>query len=171
MSACTGSPSTGDKGYVDADDGITRLDAAARPQAGDVSGETLEGQPLSLDDYRGRVVVINVWGSWCADCRAEAPLLQDAARDLAGDDVAFVGINTRDSGQAQALAFQRRYDVSYPSLFDPSGRTLLAFRGRVNPAAIPSTVILDEQGKVAATIIGEVRGRRTLAGLIEDVRS
>lgn len=172
MSAgCAGAPSTGDKGYVAADGSITRVDPGGRQQPGKISGRTLQGEPLSLQAYRGRVVVLNVWASWCGPCRKEAPLLQRAARDLEDENVVFVGVNTRDSRPAQGLAFQRRYDLPYPSLFDPSGRTLLAFRGAVNPGAIPSTVILDETGKVAATVSGEVRGRRTLVDLIHDVRS
>ncbi len=83
----------------------------------------------------------------------------------------FVGVNTKDSGTDQGLAFQRRYDVPYPSLYDPSGRTLLAFHGTLNPSAIPSTVILDKQGRVAASILGEVPSRRTLVDLVQDVAS
>lgn len=170
VAGCGGSPTTGDKGYVDNEGIITRLDPGGRQQPGEVAGETLEGKAVSLDDYRGRVVVLNVWGSWCPPCRKEAPALAAAARELAEQDVVFLGINTRDSSQDQGLAFQRRYDVPYPSLFDPSGRTLLAFSGTLNPSAIPSTVVLDEQGRVAASILGEVRGRRTLVDLVEDVR-
>ena len=71
----------------------------------------------------------------------------------------FVGVNTRDASPEQGLAFQRRYDVPYPSLFDPAGRTLLAFSGTLVPSAIPSTVVLDAQGRVAASILGEVPSR------------
>lgn len=170
LSACGTAPSTGDKGYVDGQGIITRLPAAERKSPGPVEGETLEGKPVSLNDYKGRVVVLNVWGSWCPPCRKEAPLLGDAARELAEEKVAFIGINTRDATQDQGLAFQRRYKVPYPSLFDPSGRTLLAFAGTLNPSAIPSTVVLDEQGRVAASILGEIPSRRTLLAVIEDVQ-
>ncbi len=172
LSGCTGAgaPETGDKGFVGGDGIITRLEPGGREQPGAVEGETLEGEPVSLADYEGQVVVLNVWGSWCGPCRKEAPVLGEAARELAEQDVAFVGINTRDASQDQGLAFQRRYDVPYPSLFDPSGRSLLAFSGTLNPSAIPSTVVLDEQGRVAASILGEVPSRRTLVDLVEDVR-
>ncbi|WP_445259273.1 TlpA disulfide reductase family protein [Nocardioides aurantiacus] len=170
LSACGEAPSTGDKGYVDGQGIITRLPVAERKPPGPVEGETLEGKPVSLDDYEGQVVVLNVWGSWCPPCRKEAPILREAARELAKDDVAFIGINTRDSSQDQGLAFERRYDVPYPSLFDPSGRTLLAFAGTLNPSAIPSTVVLDEQGRVAASILGEIPSRRTLVAVVEDVQ-
>ena len=93
-----------------------------------------------------------------------------AARELDKDGVAFVGINTKDSSPDQGLAFERRYDVPYPSFFDPSGRTLLAFHGTLNPSAIPSTVVLDEQGRVAASILGELPSQQTLVDLVRDVQ-
>ena len=169
-SACGGAADTGDKGYVDGTGIITRLAVDERKKPGAVSGTTLEGKDLSLESYAGRVVVLNVWGSWCPPCRKEASTLAAAARELAQDDVAFVGVNTKDAGTEQGLAFQRRYDVPYPSLFDPAGRSLLAFRGTLNPSAIPSTVVLDQQGRVAASILGEVPSRQTLVDLVRDVQ-
>jgi thiol-disulfide isomerase/thioredoxin len=169
-SAC-GSNGTGDKGYVDGDGIITRLDSGDRRPPGEVSGETLEGKPLSLSQYAGKVVVLNVWGSWCPPCRKEAPTLAAAARELAPDGVVFLGVNTKDSGQSQGLAFEKRYDVPYPSLYDPSGRSLLAFRGALSPNAIPSTVVIDQQGRVAASIVGEVPSQRTLVDLVQDVQA
>lgn len=170
LGGCSEKPSTGDKGYVDGQGIITRLAPDQRKTPGEVAGETLEGEEISLEDYEGQVVVLNVWGSWCPPCRKEAPLLREAARELSDENVVFLGINTRDASQDQGLAFQKRYDVPYPSLFDPSGRTLLAFAGTLNPSAIPSTVVLDEQGRVAASILGEVPSRRTLVEVVRDVR-
>ena len=160
---------TGDKGYVGGSGNITVLPIAERKKPGEVSGETLEGKKVSLDQYAGRVVVLNVWGSWCPPCRKEAPLLVEAARELAQDDVIFLGINTRDSSRDLGLAFERRYDVPYDSLYDPSGRSLLAFYGTLSPSAIPSTVVIDRQGRVAASIIGIVPSRRTLVDLVRDI--
>ena len=167
---CGGSAGTGDKGYVDGQGIVTRLPVAERKPPGPVAGETLEGKDLSLTDYAGKVVVLNVWGSWCPPCRKEARSLAAASRELAGDDVAFVGVNTKDSSPEQGLAFQRRYAVPYPSLFDPAGRSLLAFRGTLNPSAIPSTLVLDTKGRVAASILGEVPSQRTLVELVRDVQ-
>ena len=168
-SGCGGSADTGDKGYVDGTGLITRLEVAERKKPGEVSGETLDGKKLSLADYAGQVVVLNVWGSWCPPCRKEAPSLVAASRELAADDVVFVGVNTKDSSPDLGRAFERRYDVPYESLFDPSGRTLLAFYGTLNPSAIPSTVVLDKQGRVAASILGEVPSTQTLVDLVRDV--
>ena len=82
----------------------------------------------------------------------------------------FVGINSRDLDRAAAQAFQRRFEVPYPSIYDQQGKTLLAFRGTLSPNAIPSTVVIDDQGRVAASVIGETT-RSTLVGLVEDVQA
>ena len=164
-----GANGTGDKGYVDGNGVITRLAADHRTKVGAVSGTSLTGQHLDLAAYRGKVVVVNVWGAWCPPCRAEASRLGDAARRLKSKDVVFLGINTRDSSVDQGLAFERRYRVDYPSIFDPGGQTLLAFRGTITPSAIPSTVVIDKDGRVAASIIGEVTSATTLVDLVQDV--
>lgn len=169
VAAC-GASGTGDKGYVGADGIITLLPPDERRAVeGEVSGETLDGESWSLADQRGKVVVLNVWGTWCPPCRKEAPVLSDAARQLQPDGVVFMGINTRDSSPAQGRAFERSFDVAYPSLFDPDGRTLLSFRGTITPNAIPSTLVIDRDGKVAASVLGEITSARTLVGLVEDV--
>ncbi len=169
-SACASGSSTGDKGYVDGQGIISRLPVEERKSPREVSGTLLDGDPLSLKEYAGSVVVLNVWGSWCVDCREEAPELAEAARELEKDGVKFVGINTRDSSPEQGLAFERRYDVPYPSFYDPSGRTLLAFYGTLIPSAIPSTVVLDAEGRVAASILGQIPSKKTLVDLVRDVQ-
>ena len=160
--------SSGDSGFVSGKGVITRLPVAERRQPGEVAGESIDGKPLSLDDYRGKTVVVNVWGSWCAPCRSEADDLTAASKELAGDDVQFLGINSRDLDRAAAQAFQRRFEVPYPSIYDQRGRTLLAFKGTLSPNSIPSTVVIDDQGRVAASVLGEVT-KTTLVGLVEDV--
>jgi thiol-disulfide isomerase/thioredoxin len=160
--------SAGEKGFVSGNGLITTLPVSDRAEPGDVSGTTIDGEPLSLDDFAGQVVVVNVWGSWCAPCRAEAPMLAKAARDLADEDVAFLGIDSRDPSESAARAFVRRFDIPYPSIYDQQGRTLLAFRGTLTPNAIPSTVVIDRQGRVAASVLGEIT-RTTLYDLVEEV--
>ncbi|QNN51262.1 TlpA family protein disulfide reductase [Nocardioides mesophilus] len=161
--------SSGEQGFVSGAGIITTLPAAEREAPGEVSGTTIDGEPLALSDYAGQVVVVNVWGSWCGPCRGEAPMLADAARDLAAKDVAFLGIDSRDPDRAQARAFVRTFDIPYPSIYDQQGRTLLAFRGTLVPNAIPSTVIIDREGRVAASVQGPIT-RTTLYDLVEEVQ-
>lgn len=162
--------SSGDTGYVSGKGVITRLAEADRVEPGEVAGQTLDGERISLDDYAGQTVVVNVWGSWCPPCRAETPDLVAAARELRADDVAFLGINSRDLNQATARAFVRRFQVPYPSIYDQQGETLLAFSGTLTPNSIPSTVVIDDEGQVAASVLGEV-SKSTLVGLVEDVQA
>jgi thiol-disulfide isomerase/thioredoxin len=159
---------SGDQGFVSGDGITTSLKASERGTPGPVEGTTLTGRRVSLADYRGRIVVVNVWGSWCAPCRREAPMLGQAAKDLAGKGVVFLGIDSRDGGRAAPRAFERRFGVSYDSIYDRDGRTLLAFHGTLTPNAVPSTVIIDRQGRVAASVLGRIT-RITLYDLLEDV--
>jgi peroxiredoxin len=93
-----------------------------------------------------------------------------AAKVLRPRGVVFLGINSRDPSVAQARAFVRAYDVPYPSIYDPSGKTLLAFHGTLSPTSIPSTVVIDPRGRVAASILGEVTSKQTLIDLAEGAR-
>ena len=130
-----------------------------------LSGKTLEGTPLDLADLRGRPVVLNMWGSWCNPCRKEAPDLVAAAEEL-GDRASFVGLDIRDDvGQAQA--FQRKFKVTYPSLYD-EGDLLLSVRSAIASTSPPVTLVLDAQGRVAARFVGPVT-RRTLVGTVSDL--
>jgi thiol-disulfide isomerase/thioredoxin len=168
LGGCANTGGTGDKGYVDGDGVITVLPVDKRREPGEVSGETLDGAQVSLSSYAGKVVVINVWGAWCPPCRAEADELAAAARELAPKGVVFLGINSRDTSADNARAFERTYDVPYPSIYDPGGRNLLAFHGTLTPNSIPSTVIIDNRGRVAASVLGAVTSKTTLVDLVEE---
>ena len=154
-------------GFQTGDGTVTMVDPADRVAAPVLAGPTLDGEEISTADFAGRMIVVNVWGSWCAPCRAEAPHLVEAAEQL-GDDVAFLGVNTRDLDRAPAQAFERAFEVTYPSIFDPDGALLLGF-AQLPPKAIPSTVVIDEEGRVAARILGQVTAT-TLTGVVADVR-
>lgn len=160
---------SGDQGYVSGSGEITSLPVEEREAPGEVSGETLQGEPVSLADYRGEVVVVNVGGSWCGPCRKEAPMPAGAARDLAAGGVRFLGITTCNYAPADAIAFERRFEAPYPSLYDPAGRTLPAFRGTLPLNAIPSTVVMYREGRVAARILGPITSESTFRGLVEEV--
>lgn len=147
--------------------GVTRWPVGQRRAAPVLRGRTLDGTRLTTAVYRGEVVVLNAWGSWCPPCRAEAPDLRRAALATRPLGVRFLGIDTRDV-DAAARAFVRRYRIPYPSLVDNDGRLLLRLRDTIPPQAIPSTVILDRQGRVAARVLGRVR-YPLLRALIADV--
>jgi thiol-disulfide isomerase/thioredoxin len=134
--------------------GVTLLQPADRVEMGSVSGETLDGRPLSLDELKGTVVVLNAWASWCEPCKAETPALVRSASRFSADDVAFVGLNSFDSRE-KALAFADQYGMTYSSLFDPEGEILGSVPG-IPPKAVPSTLILDREGRIAVRIIGPV---------------
>lgn len=138
-----------------------------RSPAPDVEGTTLDGDRLALNDLIGHVVVVNVWGSWCGPCRAEAPDLARVARETSGRGVRFVGIDTRDD-DAAARAFVRAFKIPYPSLIDRDGKLILAFDGIIPVSAVPSTVLLDADGRIAARVIGRVT-YSTLSGLVNDL--
>ncbi len=126
-----------------------------RGTVADLSGQNLVGDGnLALSDYAGKVVVLNFWGSWCAPCRAEAADLEEAAAALAPLGVQFLGINVRDTKEAGA-DFVTSKKVSYPSIYDPSMRTLLAIRGYPT-SGIPSTIVIDRQGRVAYILLEQV---------------
>ncbi|MFD8723371.1 TlpA family protein disulfide reductase [Streptomyces sp. NPDC059629] len=163
LSACGNGGTSGgggDTNFVMGSDGISTVKKGERAAAPDLSGKTVDGKQLDVADYKGKIVVVNVWGSWCAPCRAEAPNFEKVYQDLSAKGVQFVGINTRDTSVRNAVAFEKQQGVTYPSLYDPTGRMLLRFKkGTLNLQTVPSTLVFDREGKIAA---------RSLSPLSED---
>jgi thiol-disulfide isomerase/thioredoxin len=157
----------GGSGDADFSTGLTRILPGERGDPITLAGDTLEGAPLDIVDWRGEVVVVNLSGSWCGPCHKEAPDLTRAYEETRSKGVHFVGIDVRDNIPA-AEAFTEEYGIEYPSLFDTDGSLLLSFNGSVPVSAIPSTVVLDQQGRIAATVIGVI-DPTTLLGLVTDV--
>jgi thiol-disulfide isomerase/thioredoxin len=133
-----------------------------------LSGKLLDGGDLDLASLRGHVVVVNVWGSWCGPCNEEAPALAAAYGQLEPKDVHFVGIDTREPSAAAAKQFVTNHDQTWPSLSDNDGKLLLAFKGKGSLNSVPSTLVLDKQGRVAARVLGAVR-TDTLTALVDTV--
>ncbi|MFE4519724.1 TlpA family protein disulfide reductase [Kitasatospora sp. NPDC056783] len=160
LAACSSSTSSSggvQGGFAQATthNGIAAIAAGHRPDAPDVTGTTLDGRPVQLADYRGKVVVLNLWGSWCDPCRREAKGLEEIWTKYQGQGVQFLGINTRDADAANAIAFEREKGVTFPSIFDPAGTQLLKFpKGTLNPQFIPTTIVVDRDGKLAARAFG-----------------
>jgi thiol-disulfide isomerase/thioredoxin len=173
LAGCAGSndDSGSGKNFVSGAGYVTQVFAGDRTPAPPVTGSVLEGGSFDLSRYRGKVVVLNFWASWCAPCRAEGPALQVVAADLAKQGVVFVGVNTRDDADA-ARAFLENIHSAYPNVDDADGHVALAFHGTLPPDAIPSTIVIDRQGRIAARIVGpttEPRLRALLAPLATQV--
>ncbi|MGX2996606.1 TlpA family protein disulfide reductase [Streptomyces sp. JNUCC 64] len=175
LTACGSGGTAGGAGgtnFVAGKDGISTVAKADRKDGPKIDGETLEGEELDLADYKGKVVVLNVWGSWCPPCRAEAPGFQKVSEETGAKGVQFVGINTRDTSQGPAKAFEESFGVTYPSLYDPMGKLMLRFpKGTLNPQSIPSTLVLDREGRVAAralTPLSEEKLRKMIAPVIAE---
>lgn len=142
-----------DSGFVAGDGVTTEIPAADRSEPLDFSGTTYDGTEFSSADARGNVLVVNVWYAACAPCRKEAPDLKAIAEDYADEGVQLIGVNVRDeAGPAQA--FEQNYGIPYPSLPDPDAQIMYAMRGQVAPNAVPSTLVLDREGRVAARVSG-----------------
>jgi peroxiredoxin len=154
------------QGYVSGDGSVKQWEPGDRDGV-TVEGTTFEGDDVSTADWAGDVVVLNTWYAACPPCRAEAPGLVGLAEDRADDGVHLLGINTVDEAGA-ALAFQRTFDVPYPSIEDRGGSVVASLSGVVPLQAVPSTVVLDPEGRVAARIIGEVE-RSTLEAIVDEV--
>lgn len=127
--------------------------AESRGAVGDLSGPSLrDDQPIHLSDFAGKVVVLNVWGSWCGPCRTETPELEKVFDETEALGVAFLGIDVRDNRSA-ATDFVTDRKVRYPSIFDPPMRSIIALGKGYPTSVVPTTVVLDRQHRVAAVFL------------------
>ncbi len=142
------------KNYIAGDGSVTEFAEANRKPAVVWSGLTESGQELGSEQLAGKVVVMNYWYAGCAPCRAEAPDLVALAKKY--PDAQFVGVNVRDTAET-ALAFDRNFGITWPSIVDAkTGSVLLAFTGIVTPQAVPTTLVIGKDGKVAARVLGRI---------------
>jgi thiol-disulfide isomerase/thioredoxin len=160
LTACGGGgSSTAEESFIEGSGAVTFIESSNRSAAPSLSGMTLSGKEFIFNP--GQVAVVNVWASWCSPCRAEIPTLIELAKQY--PQVQFMGILTRDN-PATAEAFARRLAMPYPTFIDDS--LLIGFKATLPANAIPSTVLLDKNGNVAARISGEV----TLTSLSKLIR-
>ena len=146
-------PASNGQSFVAGSPGTTEFKTGAGPMAPSVRGPVVGGGTLALSAYRGHVVVLNFWGSWCPPCRAEAPDLAALATRFTASGVRFLGIDIRDS-PANAQAFVSNFRITYPSLDDPSDNLALNFRDTVPPAGIPTTLVISRRGRITARVVG-----------------
>ena len=173
FSACASDPLADDfketdQNYVSGDGSVTEYPIAERGEPVDFEAETDRGDTVSSDDYRGEVLVVNFWYAGCPPCRVEAPDLEELNQLYDGEGATFLGVNVRDQAP-QSKEFAKRWGISYPSVIDvDKGNMLLAFAGTVGANAVPTTLVIDKQGRVAARILGRVSEPSILDTLIRD---
>ncbi|GAA1733961.1 TlpA disulfide reductase family protein [Aeromicrobium alkaliterrae] len=170
IAACSGSaPSdVAEGGYVSGDGSITVVAPSERDPAPVLEGTDLDGAPLSTAQFEGQVLVVNIWGSWCPPCRKETPDLVVLADELAGEGVQLVGIAIRE-GRTASKAFATNVGMSYPSFSDPGGEMLIGFSTSLPAVAVPTTYVIDAEGRVAVRYMDQV-DPDTLRELISDVQ-
>lgn len=158
-----------DGDYVSADGSVQTFALENRGDPVPFAGETDAGDAISSDDLAGQVVVLNFWYANCPPCRREAPDLAALHDEFADRGVVFLGVNIRDSAD-KARAFADEFGVTYPSILDAASRDVTsAFAGEVPPSAVPTTLILDAEGRVAAQFTGLIESRSTVAEILKTV--
>ena len=155
------------KNYVAGDGTVIEWPIGSRGEPVEFVGTGETGESISSDDYRGQVLVVNFWYAACAPCRAEAPDLQALHEQYDGNGATFLGVNVRDQAET-AVAFANTYDITYPSIIDTDAAVALAFAGKFAANAVPTTLVLDVEGRPAARILGRVTARSILDTLIAD---
>ncbi|MDQ0211576.1 thiol-disulfide isomerase/thioredoxin [Arthrobacter bambusae] len=152
------------KNYVAGDGSVTEFTKADRKAAVGIKGTLFDGTAVTPQDLLGKVTVLNFWFAACAPCRVEAPILEELHQEFKSKGVQFYGVNLRDE-KATADAFDQTFKLTYPSFNDKDGAVLLSVSGIVPPGAVPTTLVLDKEGKVAARVLGEI-DKSTLKALI-----
>jgi len=156
-----------EKNYVSGDGTVTEVPLAERGAPVDFEATTDTGETVSSADYRGQVLVLNFWYAACPPCRKEAPILQELNETFASD-AAFLGVNVRDQAATSKNATEE-WGVTFPSVIDANdGNMLLAYAGTVAPNAVPTTLVIDKQGRVAARYLGLLDSTSILKTLISD---
>lgn len=169
VAGCSDLQGTEGKEWITGEGRIIEVAPSERAAPVEAGGEDLDGNALDLDDYRDRVVVLNVYASWCPPCRAEMPLVVDLADSYDPAEVAFLGVNIRDASRDNAEAFIRAQDVDFPSFYDPGSEVLLRLSDELGPYSLPSTVVLDRRGRLAVLVLGEIPGAVSMRDAIDQV--
>lgn len=174
LSGCTTDPLAEEYGgggtsYESEDGAFSEFAPDDRGEPVVFDGTTDTGVVVSNEDYVGEVLVVNFWYAECAPCRAEAPDLRELSIKHQGNGASFLGVNIYDQAE-QALAFARTFDISYPSIMDAdSGTARLAFAGHAPPSAVPTTLVLDKEGRVAARFLGQLQAPSNLDTIIREL--
>ncbi|MHA7156178.1 TlpA family protein disulfide reductase [Arthrobacter sp. TMN-50] len=158
--------SAGDnKNYIAGDGSVSEFAASDRGDPIPLEASLMDGSTVSTADLQDQVTVLNFWYAACAPCRAEAPDLEALHQEFSGQGVKFYGVNIRDEAPT-ASSFERNFGISYPSMLDADGSILLSLSDQVPPQAVPTTLVLDKQGRISARILG-ITDKSTLKALIK----
>jgi peroxiredoxin len=153
--------------YIGGNNNQMMYAAGHRAVAPDFTATSLTGTPIRLASYRGKVVVLNFWGSWCPPCRAEAPTLAVLAEQYRSQGVSFLGDDVGDT-TANALAFIHDIGMTYPSVNDPNYAVVQDFSRVAAVSDTPTTVVIDRTGHIAGLLIGEV-SYQSMTTILHDV--
>ncbi len=168
LSACANPSATisggSEVGYISGNGTANFLKIDQRVKAPDLASVDFEGKQINLNNYKNKVVVINVWGSWCSPCRKEATELEEMYKKNFDQGVEFIGINIRDS-KVSATKYIKNFGITYPNIYDRDGKLILGFKNSLPANSIPTTVLIDKNGKVAARQLGPI-DRALLQGFI-----
>ena len=154
------------KGYISGDGVVTEFAESERTDPVVFEGVDENGEEVTSDDYAGQVLVLNFWYAGCAPCRAEAPMLEEANAEYSAKGASFLGVNVRDQAST-AASFAKTFDITYPSVVDTDGAMQMAFAGKAAANAVPTTLVIDPEGRVAARILGQLKDVSILETLIE----
>ncbi|PPL16325.1 MULTISPECIES: TlpA family protein disulfide reductase [Microterricola] len=156
------------KNYISGTGVVKEIALENRGEAIDFEAQDFAGETVSSEDFRGEVLVVNFWYASCAPCRAEAPTLEAVNQQFAGQGASLLGVNVRDQVDT-ARAFEETYGVTYSSIADINdGSMQQAFGNEVPPNAVPTTLVLDQEGRVAARILGQIKDESILRTLVRD---
>lgn len=157
-----------DKNYISGDGTVTVIAAEDRGDPITFESVTIDGESVSNEGFAGQVVVLNFWYAACPPCRVEAPDLEALHQQFDGEGAVFLGVNVRDQAET-AQGFEKEFGITYPSVIDTNdGNLLFAFAGTVAPNAVPTTLVIDKQGRVAARFLGLIEEPSTLETIIAE---
>jgi peroxiredoxin len=158
----------GNQNYISGDGSLTTFEVADRGDPVSFESETTAGDAVSSDDYVGEVLVVNFWYAACPPCRVEAPDLKDLSDQFTDKGASFLGVNVRDQKETAEL-FESDFGITYPSVIDTNnGNLLFAFAKNVQPNAVPTTLVIDKKGRVAARFLGLIEEPTTLETIIRE---
>lgn len=153
------------KGYIAGDGTVQEYTGDSRSKPVEFTAETFDGETVDASTWTAKATVLNFWYAACAPCRTEAPTLKKLSEEFRDQDVQFIGVNVRDE-KAAAQAFDRTFELEYPSIRDVDGGVLLALTKYVPPQAVPTTLVLDQDRRITARVLGAT-DESTLRSLIK----